>query len=336
MGSPGRAFAAPLALAIALAACSGGGGGEASREEVFRVALLTPGSVADGGWNQGAYEGLLRMRDELGAEISHVETRSPAESEEAFRDYARQGFDLVFGHGFEYQEPAARVAAEYPETVFITTSGKLVRPNLAPIVFQLGQVTYLCGLLGARMSATGRLGLVGGVDLPSIKGTFIAFRAGAASARPDVEVREVYTGNFNDVAAAREAALALLEEGVDILMHQANDAGRGVFRAVQDHAARGRRVFAFGTNRNQNDMAPDVVLGSAVIDLPRSLLEVARRVREGRFQARPLRLGLREGAVRLELNPRLRHVIPPSVLDELARREQDIREGRLEVPGLEL
>ena len=118
------------------------------------------------------------------------------------------------------------------------------------------------------MSQTGKLGLVGGIDLPSIRSTFIAFRAGALAARPDVSVREVFIGNFDDTAAAREAALALLEEGADVLLHQANDAGRGVFRAVSDRAAAGARVFAFGTNRDQNGMAPDVVLASATLDIP--------------------------------------------------------------------
>ena len=91
------------------------------------MALLTPGSIADGGWNQGAYDGLRRIEAELGARISHVETRTPAAFEEGFRDYASRGYDLVFGHGFEYQEAAAKVAAEFPKTIFVTTSGNTVR-----------------------------------------------------------------------------------------------------------------------------------------------------------------------------------------------------------------
>jgi basic membrane lipoprotein Med (substrate-binding protein (PBP1-ABC) superfamily) len=298
----------------------------------FAVALLTPGSVADGGWNAGAYEGLLAIRDQLGAEVRHVETRTPAEFEEGFRDFASRGFALVFGHGFEYQEAAAAVAAEFPDTVFVTTSGNTLRANVAPLVFELEQATYLCGVLAARLTRSGRIGLVGGLDLPSIRSTFLALRAGAEAARPDVVVREVFLGNFDDTAAAQEAALALMEEGADFLMHQANDAGRGVFRAVSERAARGERVFAFGTNRNQNDMAPRVVLASATLDIPAALLDVARRVREGRFEPEPLRMGLAQGIVALELNPALRDQIPQTVLDELAAIEQRIRSGELVVP----
>jgi basic membrane lipoprotein Med (substrate-binding protein (PBP1-ABC) superfamily) len=330
---PGRLAALCLAL-LALVACGqqeqASPAGQAAPR--FAVALLTPGGIADGGWNQGAYDGLRRIQAELGAEVSHVETRTPAAFEEGFRDYAARGYSLVFGHGFEYQEAAARVGAEFPDTIFVTTSGNTVRANVAPMVFELEQATYLLGFAAARMSASGLLGLVGGRDLPSIRSTFVAFRAGAEAGRPDVRVREVFLGNFDDSAAAREAAQALLEEGADFLMHQANDAGRGVFLAVSERAARGDRVFAFGTNRNQNEMAPDVVLASATLDIPAAFVEVARRVRDGTFTAQPLRLGLADGIVAVEMNPRLADVVPPELRAEQQALEARIRSGELVVP----
>jgi basic membrane lipoprotein Med (substrate-binding protein (PBP1-ABC) superfamily) len=261
-----------------------------------------------------------------------VETRTPADFEAGFRDFASRGFDLVFGHGFEYQEAAAKVGAEYPGTIFVTTSGDTLRENVAPMVFELEQATWLLGVLAARMSRSGVLGLVGGRDLPSIRSTFVAFRAGAESVRPDVRVREVFIGNFDDSAAAREAALALLEEGADFLMHQANDAGRGVFLAVAERAARGERVYAFGTNRNQNEMAPEVVLASATLDIPAAFVAVARRVRDGRFTAAPLRLGLADGIVAVERNPGLAGAIPAEVAAEQGALEARIRSGELVVP----
>ena len=323
--SPHALLVASLAVALAC-------GGDAREQAGFRVALLTPGSVADGGWNAGAYAGLQAIHERLGAEVRHVETRTPAEFEAGFRDFAGRGFDLVFGHGFEYQEAAAKVAAEFPHTVFVTTSGDTLRPNVAPMVFELEQATYLLGFLAARMSRSGVLGLVGGRDLPSIRSTFLAFRGGATAARPDARVREVFIGNFDDSAAAREAALALLEEGADFLMHQANDAGRGVFLAASERAARGDRVYAFGTNRNQNEMAPDVVLASATIDIPAAFVEVARRVRDGSFTAQPLRLGLGEGIVAVEWNPRLEGAVPAELRAELQALEARIRSGGLVVP----
>ena len=80
----------------------------------FKVALLTPGSIRDGGWNQSAYEGLEKIKTELGAEIAYQETKTPQDFEAGFRDFAARGFKLVFGHGFEFQDAAAKVAGEYP------------------------------------------------------------------------------------------------------------------------------------------------------------------------------------------------------------------------------
>jgi basic membrane lipoprotein Med (substrate-binding protein (PBP1-ABC) superfamily) len=320
---------AALAVGLASIACSGSGDDDV---DAFRVALLTPGSIADGGWNAGAYAGLKRVEAELGARISHVETRTPAEFEESFRDYASRGYDLIFGHGFEYQDAAARVGGEFPESVFVTTSGNTVRPNVVPMVFELEQATYLCGVLAARMSRGGKLGLIGGIDLPSIRSTFLAFRAGAESVRKDVEIREVFIGNFDDTAAAREAALALLEEGADFLMHQANEAGRGVFQAVGDRSTEAAPVFAFGTNSNQNDMAPESVIASATLDIPSAFVEVARRVKEGRFVAEPLRLGMADQIVKLELNPRLEKYLPDALRSELDALRQRIVSGELVVP----
>ncbi|MBA3892311.1 MAG: BMP family ABC transporter substrate-binding protein [Gemmatimonadales bacterium] len=87
------------------------------------MGLITPGSIADAAWNSGAFEGLQQIRDSLGLAVSHVEARTPSEQDEALRTYAAQGYDLVFAHGFEFQEPAERVSAEYPRTIFIITSG---------------------------------------------------------------------------------------------------------------------------------------------------------------------------------------------------------------------
>lgn len=329
MGSPRFERLGFALLAVAWIAC---GPSRPTDSTLFRVALLTPGSVADGGWNQGAYEGLMRIEAELGAHVSHAETRTPAEFEDGFRDYARNEYRLVFGHGFEYQEAAARVAADFPNVIFVTTSGTTVRHNVAPIVFELEQATYLCGVLAGRMTRTGVVGLIGGIDIPSIRGTFRAFRAGVHDVAPDARVIESYLGSWEDTGAAREAALAQMEEGADFVMHNADAAGRGVFQAVAELARKGKRVFAFGTNRDQNAMAPDVVLASATLDIPAALLEVARRVRDGTFRAQPLRLGMAQRIVDLVLNPRLRDRIPADVLKDLERRKALLRAGASPAP----
>ena len=135
-----------VAGAVLLAGCGGSeGAGEGARAggasrgpgggTPFRVALLTPGPISDQSWNGGAYAGLVAIRDSLGAQVSHIQTKTPAEFEENFRQYGQQGYALVFGHGFEFQDAAKRVAPSYPQTEYVTTSGNSTGHNLAGMTF---------------------------------------------------------------------------------------------------------------------------------------------------------------------------------------------------------
>jgi basic membrane protein A len=293
----------------------------------FRVGLLTPGSVNDNGWNAIAYAGLQQIHTDLGAEVSHQETKTPAEIEEGFRSYGAKGFDLAFGHGFEFQDAAKKAGAQYPKTVFITTSGNTVAPNVAPMVFELEQATYLLGIIAARESKTGKAGLVGGIKLPSIDSTFLAFKAGAHSVNPAFEVKEIYTGNFDDPGAAKVATLSLINAGCDFIFHQANEAGRGVFQACSE-----RKVRCFGSNKNQNDLAPDVIVASAVLDVPSAFVHMAKVVRAHELKPQVYLLGMNDGIVSLAWNETLKAAISPKTVAEVEQVEKDIRSGKVVVP----
>ncbi|HVM94901.1 MAG TPA: BMP family protein, partial [Candidatus Acidoferrales bacterium] len=278
----------------------------------FKVALLSPGPVSDAGWNALAYEGLLAIRDQLGAEVSQIQTKTPAEFEEGFRDFARRDYQLVFGHGFEFQDAAAAVAPDFPGTVFITTSGNTVRKNVAPIRFLLEEATFLEGMLAASLSKSGKAGVIGGMEIPSVKSTILAFEAGARSVRPDFKVVTTYVGNWEDVGAAKAAALALVQQGSDFLFHNADAAGLGVFQAAQQS-----HVYAFGSNKNQNDVAPDAVIASATIDIPQAFVQIAQEVKGGHFEGRIERKGMKDGVVAFVVNPRLADKIPADVKTKL-------------------
>lgn len=324
----GPAFVAALALS-ALALATGCKDSGAPRPLAgFRVALLTPGSIRDGGWNQSAYEGLERIRDQLGAEIAHQEAKTPQDFESGFRDFAARGFNLVFGHGFEFQDAAALVSKEYPNTIFITTSGSTIRANVAPIVFELEEATFVLGFLGARMAASSKVGAIGGVEIPSVASTFKAYEAGARRGRDHAEVSISYIGSWTDVSAAREATLAQIATGVDVVIHNANEAAAGFFQAVTESPS----VWAFGTNKNQNDMAPERVLASATLDVPQALLLVAEEVKGGTFNARSMRFGLRSRVVKIEWNEALRAKIPAELWSEVEKLQTEVASGAVSVP----
>jgi len=285
----------------------------------FRVALLTPGPISDRSWNGGAYEGLVAIRDSLGAQISHVQTKTPAEFEENFRQYGAQGYDLVIGHGFEFQDAAVRVAPEFPKTIYVTTSGNTVRANVAGIQLTFEEASYLAGILAAGLTRSGVIGAVGGTELPPVKRSFAAYAAGARSINPKLNVVISYVGSWDDVNAGKEQALAQIRRGSDVLFQNADAAGLGVFQAARES----RGTYVIGANADQNDVAPEVTLGSVVIDLRHAFLLVAEQVKAHTFVPRVVSLGVRENVVRLVLNPKLQPTIPQPtrmVIDSVQRR----------------
>ncbi len=291
----------------------------------FRVALITPGSITDAAWNSGAYAGLTEIKDSLHVSVSHMEARTPGEQEEGLRTYAAQGYDLVFGHGFEFQGAAERVGKEYPKTVFIITSGEKAIGNVAPLVFRLDEASYLAGMVAGGMTKTNKIGFVGGIELPPIKLAYEGWKKGAQAVNPRVESRLTYLNNFDDAAAGHEAALALIRVGVDMFHHNADAAGLGVFRAAKENPG----VFIFGANADQTPLAPDRVLGSAIIDLPRAFLAVAREVRGGRFVSKVQSFGLKGGVVRYVPNSVLAAPIPAVLIQKVRAAADSIEAGTL-------
>ncbi len=288
----------------------------------FRVALVTPGSIADAAWNSGAFTGLNWIHDSLGVPVSHVEARTPAEQEEALRTYAEQGYNLVFGHGFEFQGPAERVSTEYPGAVFIITSGERVQGNVAPLIFRLHEASYLAGMVAGGVTKSGMIGFVGGVELPPVREASEAWVAGARAVNPQVRSRTTYLNNWDDAALGREAARALIRVGADMLHHNADAAAIGVFQAARETQG----VYVFGANADQAALAPAQVLGSAVIDLPRAFLLVAREVQGGTFVPRVESFGLASGVVQYVPNHALDSLVPAALAARVRAAEDSIRQ----------
>jgi len=293
----------------------------------FRVALLTPGPVSDGGWNAAAFQGLQLIKSELRADTALVQTKSPADFEDAFRDFASRRFDLIFAHGFEYTDEAISVARYFPNTYFVVSSGSESSQNVASLTFNVDQAPYVEGVLAGGVSKTGVVGAIGGIELPAIRLTFDGFKRGFLSVRPEGRILISYTGNFDDVGAAKEAALAQISQGADVLIHDADAAGLGVFQAASQ-----AHVFAFGAFNNQNALAPDVVLASAVTSTPQAFLKIAAEVKNKQFHPGMLVFGMKDGMVNVVFNPRLESRVPAAAIERARKVEHGFMTGQQVIP----
>lgn len=301
-------------------------GGEGAENTEFKVALLTPGPVSDAGWSAMAYEGLEAIERETGAEISNQQA-TDAKIRDAMRSYAQDGYDLIIGHGFEYNEPGFEVSADFPETIFISSSGAKSSGNSGAIRFYLEQGFYICGYIAGSISKTGKVGMVGGPKVPSIQSTFKAFAAGAKAANPKVQVLEVFTGKNDDTAAANLATLQLIGQGADVLIHQTNAAAQGFFDACKE-----KNALAFGSNLNQNDNPSGVVIGSAYIIAEPIFVKLAQQVKDGTYKGGVQLASMADGAIDFSMNPAMVDKYSPELIGKIQEISKQIIDGELEVP----
>lgn len=308
---------------------------DAKGHEKFKVAMLLPASISDAGWNALAYDGLKAIEKELGAKISHVESRTPTDQEEHFRAYALDGYHLIFGHGYEYQDPAKAVAPDFPETIFITSSGGTITNNISPVNFRVEQAAYLLGMIAGMMTQTDKLGIIGGQNIPSVNSTFMAFEGGAKSVNPEAEVLWVYVGNWEDIGKGKELALAQINEGVDFIFPNADAAGLGAFEAAETAQKEGKTVYTFGANRDKSEISPETVLANAVIT-PRAFVKIAKIVKDGEFKPQTYTFNmLTDEAITLVYNPILKDKVPEAVQKAVGDAKAKILAGELQVPQID-
>ena len=180
-------------------------------------------------------------------------------------------------------------------------------------------------MVAGGLTRSNVLGFVGGIELPPIKAAYEGWVNGAKAVNPKVESREIYLNSFDDAAAGKEAALALIRVGADMFHHNADAAALGLFQAVKESPG----VYVFGANADQTSLAPDRVVGSAVIDLPHAFLLVARGVKAGTFRPQVETFGLASGVVRYDPNPALRGLIPVALRARVKAAADSIAAGTL-------
>lgn len=324
----------PLAVSLLTASCNRPAsppGSEptaaAGAGAVRKVGLLVTGPVSDGGWNEIAWKGCQQIREQMGAEINHQLVTRPEQFESSFRGYATAGYDLVFGHGAEFSDAARAVGPKFPQTKFVVTGGDVNGGNVASIKLAMEEGTYLLGMIAGSLTRSDKIGQIGGTPLAPVKQAFDAFEKGVHAVNPKAEVTTTYIGNWNDANAGKEQALALIRQGADLLFQNADAAGHGVFQAVQENKAKG--ILTFGANSDQAPLAPDVVLASSVLDVPRAFLLVAESVQDGRFDGSPFVLGMKDEVVSVVYNPALQAKIPADVKQKVEAARAAIISGKL-------
>jgi len=319
-----------------------GGGSGADEQAPLRVAVVFDvGGRGDKSFNDSAFAGLERARDELGAQVEYIEPADGADRESALRIFASRGFDLVIGTGFIFTDDVTLVAEEYPNVRFACidyavktdAAGNPIAPppNLAALKFREEEGSFLVGALAALLSKTAKVGFVGGMDIPLIRRFEAGYRGGVAHVCPRCRVLVNYAGvtpgAFKDPGKGKELALAQYRGGADIIFHASGTTGLGVFEA-----ARLTGKLAIGVDSDQYHEAPGYVLTSMVKRVDNAVFATSREVLEGRFQAGIRSFGLREQGVSYVYDDHNRALIPEAVRQKLSAIREQIIRGAINVP----
>lgn len=295
--------------------------------EDFKMGLLVPGSVAEEGWNRIAYDALKRVEKELGAKISYVElAENPAAFEKAFRDYASQGYHVVLGHGFQFQDAALTTAEDFPDTVFLISSSSVHERKVIGLNTDASQPFYLMGVIAAKMGKGA--GLIGGMEIPPIAHAFEGFRKGAESVNPDYPVSTVFINSFTDASAAKEAAVSMMAQGADFVVPNANAAGLGVIRAAQES---GTQSGTFSVYSDYTDVAPKNILGTFIADYGQGIVRIVSGIRDGAVPQSNVDFGLKDkDVIKFTFNDEAARSIPQDLRNHLEEVSAKIIAGEIQ------
>lgn len=322
-----------MSLVMLASVCLAEGTTEAGTEaegKHIKVALCLTGPANDNGWCQLAYDGLVAAQKKYGIDISYTENLQTTDMEAALNDYAAQGYDLIIGLGFQFGDPAMTVAQKYPNTDFVVFEGNVEADNVLSCQIANQESRHLLGYLAAKLSKSGIVGFVAGPAQPSIIKPAEAFKLGAKTANPEIKVMTTYLDSFTDVDMAKEAAIAMLDSGADVIGHGANTAGTGAIKACEERGA-----LAMGAASDQNALAPDTVVCSDMYSYGDVLLKIVEQTMKGEFKGGQHMYGFADGVVNLAPYHSFEDKIPDDVKKEIEDLKQQIIDGSLVVPVIE-
>lgn len=298
-----------------------------SGETAKKVALVLNGPISDAGWNANAYKGLMQAKEKYaadGLEVAFSENVPQADYEETFHNYASQGYNLIIANGFEFSDAVLNVAKDFPDVGFAVINGTTTTDNVAALEFDNVECGYIAGVLAGLMTKTGKVGFVGGTEIPSMINAVAGYKAGLASVNKNAELVVSYVGSWDDVAKAKELAQAMIGNKVDVIMPFASAASVGVLEAAKESGA-----YIISSPGAQLDLAPNTVIGSIVQSTPDLIDLPIGSVVKGTFRGEHIKGNLANGA---QYMGRFGSAVPDDVKEKMEQLKKDLSEGKIELP----
>lgn len=263
--APTEAPSAPIANAPAAVA------------KVHKVAMVTSGPTNDHGWHQNALEGVTAISEKFGWEMAYSESVAAAQQQNVLRQYAQQGYDLIFCHGYEWGDPLKAVAPDFPDTMFVQINSTTEGDNIVGTNFIFGELGYFTGMAAGLMTKNNKIGIVAAQDAPQVTADSDTIKTGALAVNPNADVNVSFVGSWDDVVKGQQVAQAQIDRGVDILVIIGD-----AFAPPAIKLAESKGIMAIGGwSGDAYDLAPGTIITSGVQDVPFVYMSVAEQFAAG-------------------------------------------------------
>jgi len=292
----------------------------------LKVALILPGAITDGTFSSAADKGIKAAQKKFPQiKVSVRENTSFAESEEALLSYAREGYDVVIGHGFQFGEPAMKIHKQFPKTWFVIDTVKVAEaPNLASFDNRWGDAGYIAGAVAASVSKTGIIGHIGGIPVPVIQEYNEGFERGAKRINPKTKMLSAYVGSFSDIAKGKEITISLIEQGADVVTATGNESVIGTLEAAKE-----KKVLMIATAFDSAPLAPDTIVTAALVNFDVNLEMAIGKIIDGTLEPKNYLLGLNENGIGLAPYRKFDSKISAENKAKIQQIMDDIRAGKV-------
>lgn len=306
------------------------GSGAVSAQDFQPAIIYDLGGKFDKSFNEAAYNGAERFKEEAGVEYLEFEVTNESQRDQALRRMARRGATIVVAVGFSYSTPLETIAAEFPDTKFTIIDSVVEQPNVQSVVFKEHEGSFLVGMAAALTSETGKVGFIGGMDIPLIRNFAHGYEQGVKYVNEGAEVFVNMTGTtpaaWNDPAKGAELAQSQFDRGADVVYAAAGGTGLGVLQTAADGGK-----FSIGVDSNQNYLHPGSVLTSMLKRVDVAVYNAFKGAQDDSWSAGAQSLGLAEEGVGYALDEHNEALISDDVKTQLEDAKAKIVAGELEV-----
>ncbi|WP_417671154.1 BMP family lipoprotein [Roseibium sp.] len=302
----------------------------ASAADIKPAVLYDLGGKFDKSFNEAAYSGAEKFTADTGVAYRDFEIQNDSQREQALRNFAKRGQSPIVAIGFSQANAVEKVAKEFPDIQFAIVDMVVDLPNVRSIVFKEHEGSYMVGLLAAMASETGKVGFVGGMDIPLIRKFSCGYKQGVLAANADAEVFENMTGTtgaaWNDPVKGGELAKSQFDRGADVVYHAAGGTGIGVLQAATDAGKLG-----IGVDSNQNGLHPGSVLTSMLKRVDIAVYKAFEDSKNDAWTSGFEVLGLAEGGVDWALDENNEKLITAEMKAAVDQARADIVSGKVVV-----